>query len=247
MIKVKFFALAVMIACVCLVSNGCRSAPGKPGPEVEAQRPDEVMDAATLYRQNCAGCHGDQGRNGAAIALSNPVYLGVAGAATIERVTGAGVPGSLMPAFAKSAGGMLTDRQIVALTEGMMRAWGKPNALAGQPAPSYASTGPGDVTRGQQAYTTFCARCHGMDGAGVAAGTVHTGSLVEPAYLALVSDQGLRSMIIAGMPEQGMPDWRSDLSGAGARSMTDQEITDTVAWLASHRTPAPGQPYREHQ
>jgi cytochrome c oxidase cbb3-type subunit 3/ubiquinol-cytochrome c reductase cytochrome c subunit len=28
--------------------------------------------------------------------------------------------------------------------------------------------------------------------------------------------------------------------------MTDQEIADTVAWLASHRIATPGQPYKQH-
>jgi cytochrome c oxidase cbb3-type subunit 3/ubiquinol-cytochrome c reductase cytochrome c subunit len=28
--------------------------------------------------------------------------------------------------------------------------------------------------------------------------------------------------------------------------MTDQEVTDTVAWLASHRTATPGQVYKQH-
>jgi cytochrome c oxidase cbb3-type subunit 3/ubiquinol-cytochrome c reductase cytochrome c subunit len=69
------------------------------------------------------------------------------------------------------------------------------------------------------------------------------GSLVDPAYLALISDQGLRSLIIAGQPEDGMPDWRSDRTGAGSRAMTDKEVTDIVAWLASHRVATPGQPY----
>jgi cytochrome c oxidase cbb3-type subunit 3/ubiquinol-cytochrome c reductase cytochrome c subunit len=59
---------------------------------------------------------------------------------------------------------------------------------------------------------------------------------VDPSYLALVSDQSLRSTIIAGRPDQGMPDWRSDISGAGSGTMTDQEITDVVAWLAAQRT-----------
>jgi cytochrome c oxidase cbb3-type subunit 3/ubiquinol-cytochrome c reductase cytochrome c subunit len=66
---------------------------------------------------------------------------------------------------------------------------------------------------------------------------------VDPAYLALISDQGLRSLIIAGQPQEDMPDWRSDISGAGSRAMTEQEITDTVAWLACHRVATPGQPY----
>jgi cytochrome c oxidase cbb3-type subunit 3/ubiquinol-cytochrome c reductase cytochrome c subunit len=74
---------------------------------------------------------------------------------------------------------------------------------------------------------------------------MHTGSLVDPAYLALISDQGLRSLILAGQPQDGMPDWSSDMTGAGSRAMTDQEIADTVAWLASHRIATPGQPYMQ--
>jgi cytochrome c oxidase cbb3-type subunit 3/ubiquinol-cytochrome c reductase cytochrome c subunit len=52
-----------------------------------------------------------------------------------------------------------------------------------------------------------------------------------------VSDQSLRSTIIAGRPDQGMPDWRSDISGPRSRAMTDQEITGVVAWLAAQRAP----------
>jgi cytochrome c oxidase cbb3-type subunit 3/ubiquinol-cytochrome c reductase cytochrome c subunit len=75
---------------------------------------------------------------------------------------------------------------------------------------------------------------------------MHAGSLVDPAFLALISDQGLRSIIIAGQPEQGMPDWRSDVTGPQAHAMTDPEIADIVAWLAAHRVATPGQPYKQH-
>ncbi len=78
-------------------------------------------------------------------------------------------------------------------------------------------------------------------------GSTKTGSIVDPTYLALVSDQYLRSIIIAGQPEQGMPDWRTDLTGPNARPMTNQEIADTVAWVASHRIATPGAPYPQHQ
>ena len=71
---------------------------------------------------------------------------------------------------------------------------------------------------------------------------IRDSSLTDPAYLSLISNQGLRSIIIAGEPQQGMPDWRSCLTGAGARAMTEQEITDIVAWLASKRPPNPRQP-----
>ena len=83
---------------------------------------------------------------------------------------------------------------------------------------------------------TFCARCHGAEGAGGASG----GSLLEPAYLGLVSDQGLRTTVIVGRQDLGMPGWQ----GSGERPMTAAEVAEVVAWLGSHRLPprdaAPG-------
>jgi cytochrome c oxidase cbb3-type subunit 3/ubiquinol-cytochrome c reductase cytochrome c subunit len=225
---------------------GCERAPGRPGNEPEVLRPEQVMDFATLYGQNCAACHGEKGTNGGAISLANPVYLAAAGAANIERVTAEGVNGTMMPGFAKSAGGMLTDEQVAALTEGMIAAWAKPETLAGIALPTYASSSSGDATKGQEAFKTFCALCHGADGTGAASANIRTGSLVDPAYLSLISDQGLRSFIISGQPEQGMPDWRSHQSASGAHALTDREITDIVAWIGTHRIATAGKIYRQH-
>jgi mono/diheme cytochrome c family protein len=241
-----------LIACAAILASvGCKSAPGKPGPDPDVPRPEQVVDFATLYGQNCAACHGVNGKNGAAIALANPIYLAIAGTANIQRVTSDGVSGTSMPPFAKAKGGMLTDQQIAILAAGMEQHWGNSNALAGQTPPPYASTAPGNPTQGQKAFTTFCARCHGADATGAQTDSSSSnGSIVEPAYLSLISDQGLRSIILAGRTEQGPHDWRSYLTGPGltgtdARPMTDQEIAGVVAWLTSHRIATPGQPYRE--
>jgi mono/diheme cytochrome c family protein len=239
--KLRSLASALMMSAVTLFGAGCKVAPARPEPA--AVRPDQVSNFKTLYQQNCAACHGAQGKSGVAISLANPIYLAVAGTDVIQKATANGVPGTLMPAFAKSQGGMLTDQQIAILAQGVESAWAEPAALQGQAVPAYASGVSGDTAQGQQAFTTFCASCHGSDGTGIKGKDHSTGSLVDPAYLALVSDQGLRSLIIAGQPEDGMPDWRSDMTGAGSRPMTDREITDIVAWLASHRVAAPGQPY----
>jgi cytochrome c oxidase cbb3-type subunit 3/ubiquinol-cytochrome c reductase cytochrome c subunit len=161
----------------------------------------------------------------------------------IRKVAANGVPGSLMPAFAKNHGGMLTDKQISILVQGTESAWAKPEAIRGASAPPYSSSSQGDSAAGQQAFSTFCESCHGAGGAGLKRTKNATGSLVDPAYLALISDQGLRSLIVAGQPEDGMPDWQSDIAGPGSRAMTDKEITDIVAWIASHRVASPGQPY----
>ena len=65
-------------------------------------------------------------------------------------------------------------------------------------------------------------------------------AITNDSFLALVSDQGLRTIVIAGRPELGAPDWRGNVPG---KPMSDQEVTDVVAWLASHRVASPGQPY----
>jgi mono/diheme cytochrome c family protein len=232
-----------LILVATLAMTGCSRMPGHPGPGPEVVRPDEVLDFPTLYKANCAACHGEKGRNGAAISLANPVYLAVAGEENLRQITANGVPGKLMPPFAKSAGGMLTDSQINALTHGMVQEWGKPDILAGQNAPPYRATQTGDAVRGQQTFGAFCARCHGASGEGSAgdnqSGAGKVGSLVDGSYLGLISDQGLRSIIIAGQPDEGMPDWHTD----AAQPMTDQQTTDIVAWLASKRSANPGQPY----
>jgi cytochrome c oxidase cbb3-type subunit 3/ubiquinol-cytochrome c reductase cytochrome c subunit len=233
-----------LLACAAALSTtGCNSAPGKPGPNPEVARPDQLLDFSTLYAQNCASCHGVNGRNGAAIWLANPVYIAVAGVGNIQRVTALGVPGTAMPPFARSAGGMLTDRQIAVLSQQMVAQWGNPAALAGSTPPAYASSKPGDPARGKQAFPLLCARCHGADGTGGKSPHGESlGSLVDPAYLALISDQGLRSFILAGQFDKTPHDWRSYTPG---HPMTDQDVTDIVAWLASHRIATPGQPYQQ--
>jgi mono/diheme cytochrome c family protein len=234
----------VSVAPFCTI--GCNHISGRPGPGPEVVRPEQVLDFETLYKANCAACHGSSGTNGAAIPLANSVYLAFAGEATLADITGKGVHGSLMPFFAKSAGGTLTDQQVNVLAQGMIEKWGKPEPPKTPDLPAYRVSLAGDATRGQQAYGTFCASCHGIAGEGTTyqskGSTIKLGSIVDESYLALISDQALRSFIIAGRPDQGMPDWRSD----AAQPMTDQQITDVVAWLASKRTANPGQPYPVH-
>jgi cytochrome c oxidase cbb3-type subunit 3/ubiquinol-cytochrome c reductase cytochrome c subunit len=224
----KYPALA---GCVLLLAvAGCSRIPGEPKPGVEVPRPESITSFNTLYSQNCAGCHGDHGRNGVSLDLANPVYQAWADQAAVRDVIANGKPGTQMPAFAQSAGGFLTDAQVGALVHGMRAAWGKPNALNGETPPPYTTTLKGDAARGQQVYEAACARCHQNP----------SENIMNPTYLALVSDQMLRTLIVAGSPDIEQPDWRGDIPG---RALTDQEVTDVVAWLASKRIATPGQPY----
>ena len=129
----RLTSLASLACALCFACIGCK-APGKPV-QIEAARPDDVVDFPTLYKQNCAACHGEDGKSGATISLANPVYVTAAGAGNIERVTALGVAGTAMPAFAKSAGGMLIDRQIAAIAKGNHRYVGtrRPNGDSDAP------------------------------------------------------------------------------------------------------------------
>ena len=187
-----------------------------------------------VYGENCAGCHGANGRNGAALSLDDSVYRTIMDSAAVQRAVATGVPGTLMPAFAKTAGGTLADSEIAVIVAGIRERWGKPKA-APPGAPVYAAP-PGNPQAGADAYATFCAQCHGSPGDTAS----RSGAVYDPSYLALVSDQWLRTVTIVGRPERGMPDWRGYVSG---RPMTSTEIADVVAWLAAQRVPFAGQPY----
>jgi mono/diheme cytochrome c family protein len=235
----------LLLAAACLTLDACSGFHGEPGPGPEVARPEEVLDFPTLYNNNCAACHGADGKNGAALSLANPVYIAMTGETKMRDIIGKGVSGKLMPGFAQSAGGMLTDRQVTAIAHGIVDRWSNPGALAGQNPPPYLASLQANAEHGQQSYGVFCARCHGAAGEGGSADGVSSskvarlGSIVDPSYLALLSDQNLRSITIAGRPDEGMPDWRTDAS----QPMTDQQITDILAWIASKRTSEPGQPY----
>ncbi len=219
-----------------ILFSACGEPHGQPQTSEEVLAPNEVVEFAALYSENCAACHGENGRGGAAIALASPVYLALAEDRTIRNVIANGVRGTAMPAFAESAGGLLTNEQIDVITKQIRTRWSKPGILDGANPPAYAAKSEGDRERGQAAYTTYCESCHGRDGSGGSKGS----AITNDSFLALVSDQGLRTIVITGRPELGTPDWRGNVPG---KPMSDQDVTDVVAWLASRRVEAPGQPY----
>lgn len=225
------FVLVLML----LVCAACSHIPGAHRPDLAALPPSEVVDFNVLYQKNCAGCHGMDGKGGAAIALASPVFLAVADDTVIRRIATNGVPGTAMPAFAQSAGGMLTEKQIGALVSGL-RSWAKTSAVGDPALPPFTERSPGDPQRGAAAYRTYCSSCHGVDGRGGSKAS----SIVDGSYLALVSDQYLRTIVIAGRPELGAPDWRNNVEG---QPMSAQDISDVVAWLSGHRLKFSGQPY----
>lgn len=225
-----------------------------PGQPTEAERwraPTDVTNFNQLYAQNCAGCHGVGGRLGAACSLNDPLYLSFVTDDALHKVIAEGRAGTNMPAFSQQVGGSLTDQQIELLITGMRGQWSRPDDFKGVELPQYSVNGiptgsspdsaivrdssvnssqTGDAQRGAIAYQTYCAGCHGLNGAGGSAG-----SIVDPYFLNMVSNQGLRTTVVVGRSDLSKPDWRSNVPG---HPMSQREIDDVVAWVAMHRQTA---------
>jgi mono/diheme cytochrome c family protein len=82
-------------------------------------------------------------------------------------------------------------------------------------------------------YASNCASCHGPAGGKIGS----SGSVLNPDFLSLMTSQGLRTAVVVGRPDLGMPDWRSQVKG---KPMTAQDVSDVVAFLVAQKpTTAP--------
>ncbi len=217
----RFVLCVAVIVGVC----GCDLAPGKPDPEHIWHPPSANLNFTELYEQNCVGCHALEPGKFAAARPMDPFYVQFAGAENLLHVTGYGVKGTTMPGFLESEGGALTSAQVDAIVDGLIEH--SSEASVPDNLPPYTSE-PGDPAAGMEAQKVFCASCHGEDGNG----GKEAGSIVDPYFLSLVTDQSLRSTIVAGRPELGQPAYTDLVPG---RVPTEKEISDIVAWLSAKR------------
>ncbi|MBY4638682.1 cbb3-type cytochrome c oxidase subunit II [Gluconacetobacter entanii] len=142
-----------------LDANGARAHLASPGRELpRTLSPTGVANrGATLFAQNCAGCHGALG-NGASVAsaslLPHPTNLTVFrySEGAFAGILHDGVVGSSMPAWRD-----LTAQQVADLG-----AFVSTLHAAAEPATSE----PGGVSRGAELYAQNCTACHGVGGGG---------------------------------------------------------------------------------
>lgn len=209
-----------LVVMLCLLTAGCEP-PGKPADDSENTTP---KDFKTLFSQNCSGCHGVEGRDGAVRPLHDPLYLAVIPRSELQRVIENGRAGTSMPAWLRDHGGPLDAQQIATLVDGIEQNWAKPGYSAPD-APAYlAGDRKGDPLEGHKLFNKDCFMCHGQ-GAPI-------GSVTDPSFLTLASDQGLRTAIIAGRTDLGMPSYERLNHGS---PLSDQNVTDIAAYLSSLR------------
>ena len=232
--RVAVTATALLCGGLC----GCEdSLPGKPDASERYKRPDEIMDFAVLYGKHCSGCHGAEGTLGPAPPLNDPLFLAICPEKSMRKTIENGRTGTSMPSFSQKNGGPITEKQIDAIISGLKANWAKP--VDDPDVPSYlqptesASSGSlRDLDAGKAAFKKFCANCHGTNG--VSGDDDPAGSLNDVAFLALVSNQALRRIIITGRPDLGMPGYRRS-GGDKEILLTDQDVSDIVALMNSWR------------
>jgi len=212
-------------------SLGCDRKIGPPNDQEELMRPENVASFDRLYKQNCSACHGENGSGGPAFDLANPKYQALVDDASMKRWITSGMPGTQMPAFGESAGGLLTPLQVDVLVAGMRARW-NPKDHDEAAMPPYSSSAVGNVEHGQENFRVSCSSCHQQG----------QQKITNASYLSLVSDQSLRTIAIAGRPDLGHPDWKQVRHG---QPLTDQDVSDVIAYLHSLRSDTPGQPYPE--
>jgi mono/diheme cytochrome c family protein len=202
---------------------------GEAEDQEELLRPENVVSFDRLYKANCSACHGENGSGGPAIDLSNPNYQALVDDESLRRWITSGMPGTQMPAFGASAGGFLTPKQVDMLITGMRMRWSS-RTVSKNNMPPYIAAGTGDAYRGNEIFRSSCSSCHQQG----------SQKVTNASYLALISDQSLRTIIIAGRPDLGHPDWRQVRP---SQPLADQDVSDIVAYLHSLRSETPGQPY----
>jgi cytochrome c oxidase cbb3-type subunit 3 len=191
-----------------------------------------------LFSKHCSGCHGAEGKLGPAPPLNDPLFVAIIPEEELTRVIRQGRPSSLMPAFNEEQGGELTVEQIKTLVSGIRSRWGPPSAQEYAGAPAYQLELPNSAEKrkeyanqGQKWFAQICARCHGKNGEGNDAG-----ALRSPPFLALISDQALRRIVITGRPDLGMPDYVGlGRKRKSRKPLNSQEITEIVSLLVSWR------------
>ena len=230
----KFTARAILslISLILLGGSlGCDRKIGPPNDQEELLRPENVASFERLYKQNCSACHGENGSGGPALDLANPKYQALVDDASLRRWITSGMPGTQMPAFGESAGGFLTPLQVDALVAGMRARWNHKDQRAAD-MPPYSSSTVGNVEHGEDIFRVGCLSCHQQG----------QQKIIDTSYLSLVSDQSLRTIVIAGRPDLGHPDWKQVRP---SQPLTDQDVSDVIGYLHSLRSDSPGQPYPE--
>lgn len=200
-----------------------------PASAQDCEDPEVIALGASVYIENCAVCHGEdgQGRVGATLAKDWP---SIRPDLRVKETITNGVPGGLMPAWSQANGGLLSEEEIDAVTCYIL-SWETGGPFVAVPLPTQI-TGPvltpppgvtGDPNNGALLYQQNCAVCHGEQGEG------RIGEVLAKPWSSARADLRISETIATGVAGTFMPAWGQ----ANGGPLTEDEIDDITAYILS--------------
>lgn len=158
-----------------------------------ARKAGSFGSGRSLYRANCAPCHGISGKGGIGSTLRSNSFLALASDSFLRDTIVRGRSHTAMPAAHNLAHRDISD--ILAY----LRSWSRPNHKF----EDMEALLPNSSKKiGKRLYRARCSSCHGKKGEG------GIGSrLASQSFLAMVDDRFLHRSIVEGRPGTAMPGW----------------------------------------
>jgi len=182
-------------------------------------------NGALLYQNNCASCHGHDGKGGVGVPLSLPSFLHSVPNTYLMKTIRYGRPGRVMPPFKH-----LSDAQINSIVKHLRQ------FAPGKPPESLSRIVNGDIKHGKKLFGQYCASCHGANGEG-GLGTGVTFSrprdlpIIAPSisnsgFLLAATDSMIKSTLMNG--RQGTP-----MQSFLKQGLKEKDIDDLVSYVRS--------------
>ncbi|VAW68198.1 Cytochrome c family protein [hydrothermal vent metagenome] len=198
-------------------------------PTATAARASATDRGEALYLDNCAICHGSEGKGGMGIPLALDSFLNSASDDYLRQSIRLGRPGRIMPSFY-----WMSDSEINDIIR-FIASW------RSKPAPEWKTTAiKGDINKGKSLFSKHCIACHGKDGGGGKGPglsfsrpkdlPITAAALNNQGFLNSVTDEMLHYIIKHGRHDTPMP-------AATVFTLNDRNINDIVSYIRSFQQP----------
>ncbi len=197
--------------------------------KISAARGNAVY-GASMFRNNCAGCHGQHGEGGIGNSLRSPSFLALASEHFLREtiIEGRGRGNTAMPTGYTYSPEELSDVLAYLAT------WKAPEHDFAQVDALLARSGPTNTDYGASIFRARCAACHGDEGEGGIGSRLNSQS-----FLTAVDDRFFYRSITEGRPGTAMPSWGF---------LDAEDIADVISHMRSwQQGPARSLPKRQEK
>mgnify|MGYP006286980393 CR=1 FL=1 len=173
----------------------------------------KAENGKNIFANNCASCHGQNGKGGVAVALNQESFLKWASDVFILKTLMQGRGNTAMPAWKEFENNAVRD------ILGYMRSW-----YTGPVYPQNINLPPGSSEKGEILFHYNCSRCHGVHGEGNSAP-----SIINANFLNASSDYFLYKTVAEGRTHTAMFGWSKDLNKQERLEILD--ISSIIAFM----------------